>query len=100
MRKIGVKFNGPLAKDVEYPPVENLMKLSETGSNRKCFGHYLNLPKCRVCPVELTCLRATLGGMAERGLLRERFDPVRGELVYSLSEKGRRREKLLRKAHV
>ena len=65
-----------------------------------CFGHYLDIPKCGICKVELSCLRATLGVMAERGLLRERFDPVRGELVYSISEKGRRhleRRGLLRK---
>lgn len=55
-----------------------------------CFAHYSALPKCRECRIEMPCLSATLGGMAERGLLRERFDPGRGELVYSISEKGRR----------
>lgn len=63
----------------------------------KCFGHYLSLPKCGVCRAELPCLRATLGGMAERGLLKERFDSKRGELVYSLAEKGKQRVKLIRR---
>jgi len=78
-------------------PLRGEMKMTKAES---CFGHYPDLPKCGVCRIELTCLRTTLGGMAERGLLRERFDPVRGELVYSISEKGRRhleRRGLLRK---
>lgn len=54
-----------------------------------CFGHYLDVPKCGTCKMEPACLRATLGGMAERGLLRERFDPKRGEHVYSITEIGR-----------
>lgn len=67
----------------------------------KCFGHYLSmsfesLTKCSECGVELPCLRATLGSMAERGLLRERFDPKRGELVYSLAEKGKQRVKIIK----
>ncbi len=57
-----------------------------------------SLTKCSECGVELPCLRATLGGMAERGLLKERFDPTRDELVYSLAEKGRRRVKMIKGA--
>ncbi len=63
----------------------------EITKSEPCFAHYLALPKCRECRIEMPCLRATLGGMAERGLLRERFDLGRGELVYSISERGRRR---------
>jgi len=64
------------------------------GEKVYCFGHYLN-PKCRVCKVEPTCMRATLGSMVERGSPIKWFDTVRGELIYPISERGRRQlEKL------
>lgn len=56
---------------------------------KPCFSHYARQAKCERCGVEMACLTATLGRMAERGLLKEEFVPGLGEHIYSLTGKGK-----------
>jgi len=83
-------LNTPLRQRLGGRPKANPLEGENMESNLY-FGYYRNLPECDSCMVGDDCLSMTLGRMTERGLLIEKFDPDRGELVYSISEKGKRR---------